>query len=85
MAAALEEAVRRVLDHGRSYNGHVEISVADYHALAGTYKAANGVGRRKVGEVTQAAKVAIPPSPAQRDPAYEREMRRLFDNAELNP
>jgi len=75
MAAALEEAVRRVLDHGRSYNGHVEIPAADYDVLVGTYKA-NGTGRRKA---------ARSPSWAQRDPAYEREMRRLFDNAEINP
>lgn len=71
MSLALEEAVRRVLDHGRRYDGHFEVPATDFQTLAGTYQtngaAAGGQARRP------------------RTPEYEREMRRLFDNAELNP
>ena len=70
MSLALEEAVRKVLDHGRHYDGHFEIPVADFQILAGTYQT-NG----------RPATMQAP----RRNPEYEREMRRLFENAELNP
>ena len=73
MSLALEEAVRRVLDHGRRYDGHFQVPAADFHILAGTYQSAD------------APQVAQQPLPATRTPEYEREMRRLFENAELNP
>lgn len=67
MLVPLDEAVRCVVDHGRSHQGSVEIPAADFAVLVGSYKAK---GR----------------APANaRDPDYEREMRKLFENAELNP
>jgi hypothetical protein len=73
MSLALEEAVRKVLDHGQRYDGHFEVPAADFQILAGTYQS------------TDTPQVAQHPRPATRTPEYEREMRRLFENAELNP
>jgi hypothetical protein len=75
MSIALEEAIRRVLDHGRSHKQYVVIPAADFKALAGLCAA----------ESNRPAKANGGWAPGPRDPAYEREMRRLFDNAELDP
>lgn len=40
---SLEEAVRRVLDHGRNHKGLVAVPLADFDALVGSYKANGGV------------------------------------------
>ncbi len=71
MSVQLEDAVRTVLDHGRKRNSCVEIPAADFYALANGFKA------------SEAHKPKFAPAP--RDPAYEREMRQLFANAELDP
>ncbi len=72
MSPALAQAVRTVLDHGRRHNGHVEISAADFAALAGSLDAGGATPKR-------------PARSPRRDPAYEREMRRMFELAELDP
>jgi hypothetical protein len=75
MSMAFEAAVRRVLDHGRTHKQYVVIPAADFKALADNCPA-------------DAAPPSAPngnPAPAPRNPAYEREMRRLFDAAELDP
>jgi hypothetical protein len=46
MSIPLEEAVRMVLDHGRNQAGSVEISAADFDALAGSYQATEGLSSR---------------------------------------
>ena len=76
MSPALENAVRRVLDHGRNHKRLVVVPAADFDALAACYNV-DSSGRNNGGGERQPTK--------QRDPDYEREMRKLFENAELNP
>ena len=76
MSAALENAVRRMLDHGRNHKRLVVVPADDFNTLAGCYKA-EFFGRHNGGGGRPATK--------QRDPDYEREMRKLFENAELDP
>jgi hypothetical protein len=73
MSLVLEDAVRTVLSHGRSQKEYVLVPQADFAALARSCPS-----RRSV---KPASGTVIP----QRDPAYEREMRQLFANAELDP
>lgn len=73
MSTALEDAARNVLIHGRSHKHYVVVPIADFAALA------------------ESCQIDRPPPAShgtrvpQRDPAYERDMRQLFANAELDP
>jgi hypothetical protein len=75
MSIARNEALRRVLDNSRSDKQYVVVPAADFKALADTCAAESGRPATANGNW----------APAPRDPAYEREMRMLFDNAELDP
>jgi hypothetical protein len=74
MSIALEQAVRSVLDHGRKHDGHIEIPLADYAALAVSCPANGGQSQMTVAR-----------QPGGRDLEYERELRKLYENAELDP